>query len=215
MLTISHDITKRNLGTKDLITKFNRLMQARNNHKGSKKVEWNRLENLGRRDNPQKQMSTLVIGGHIVRRMDNRWTTTKNDVVFPRGTKRNRVPPNIRWGHDIRKQTFTLSRLAKKQQLWTQLEIEFVKDAIPYLEMVELYTCVLEMYCYIYKTAIVNSIHSHIDIHIINYIYDKMFQYLMKLRFYSHLFSKIRLNFKFREILKSFNEFHKIRNSIC
>lgn len=60
--------------------------------------------------------------GHIARRTDNRWTT-KITMWYPRGIKRPRRRPNLRWDHDIRKQAGTTwSRTAKDRVTWAQLQ---------------------------------------------------------------------------------------------
>lgn len=58
---------------------------------------------------------------------------------YPRGFKRPRRQPNLRWDHDIRKQADARwSRQASNQHTWAVLKIESVWEVTPQLDMVEI-----------------------------------------------------------------------------
>ena len=69
--------------------------------------------------------------GHLARRTDNRWST-KITLWYPRGFKRPRGRPNLRWDHDIRKQAgITWPRKANNRKLWAQMKNDYVREATP------------------------------------------------------------------------------------
>ena len=96
-----------------------------------KRIEWIR----------QKTQVTDVIhrikslkwqwAGHLARRTDNRWTT-RITQWYPRGVKRPRGRPNMRWDQDINKIAGTTwSQLAQNRIAWAQLKEEYLREATP------------------------------------------------------------------------------------